>query len=96
MSQKYFNSIDAAQQYQLSLMKQVKQIPTQVVKENVIVTKKEKKMKQEQDEEAIKNFFVQIKEDFLEKGKDAMPRKKVIKKLKKYIEETYKNSDLLF
>lgn len=97
MSLKYFDSIEEAKRFQQQLMKQQQQITTQIVKEDgVPLTKKEVKAQKDQKEVDIKQFFIQLKEDFISKDKKAPTRAKLIKKLSTFIEDTYKNSDLLF
>lgn len=82
----YFNTIQDRDAYLNNLKN----------KKNESVNNEQPKTKKKIAEEEIKNksdFFKNLKNEFLESGSN---RKKLIKKLKVFIEDNYKNNDRLF
>ena len=87
----FFNSLQDARAFQNDLViKQKIEGPAQVL------TKKEIKAEKEKGEMDTREFFINLKDDFLSKDKKAPTRVKLIKRLKKFIDNTYKNSGMTF
>lgn len=86
----FFNSLQDAKAFQQDL--KIKQTNNA----SQVLTKKEIKLETEQNEQNIKTFFINLKDDFISKEKNAPTRKKLIKRLKKFIENSYKNSGMQF
>lgn len=97
MSIVYFNNLMEMQQFKTKHEKQLPKAPLLVPpkEETHMPTRKEKRDASDKSEYNTVEFFKNIKDKFIDdkKNKD---RKKIIKELKEFIKDTYKNKDLVF